>query len=200
MASAGNTLLRRGLVVGGVVVAAFALLGIYVKVVDAVERAHPAAAAPPDLCAAVGTSLFERLVPDGVPLADANYSSGSGAACDYVTADRAASGSEMYGSLHVRLLRHGQVNWDTGDERASHYLAQLCAASPMAGKFAPTDAFGDEACAVATADGGGTAYGSAVVRRGADLFEVGYYLHPGSASQAQGALGEAVTAALAGVS
>ncbi|MFE6858090.1 hypothetical protein [Nocardia sp. NPDC057668] len=198
MAVRESTFRRRLLWAVAVVVLVFAALGIYVKVVAAVERARPAAAAPPDLCAAVGTSLFEKLVPEAVPLADANYSSGPGAACDYVSA-RGGSGSEMYGSLHVRLLRHGQVNWDTGSERAAAYLADLCRATAMGGKFSATTAFGDEACAVSTVDGGGTAYASAVVRLGADLLSVNYYVHPGGAAQAQRAVEETVAAALEGV-
>lgn len=173
----------------------------YLKLQAWSERSHPPAAAPADLCAAIGPTLFEQLVPDGVRQTESIYSSGSDAACDYSTADNRPIGSDMYGFLHVRLLRYGQVGWDSGADRASAALAHSCKGTAVAGQFHGASGLGNEACTVYSEEGqGGTAHGSAVVRRGADLFWVDYYRHPGTAQQARQAVTEVALASLAGVS
>ncbi|WP_330251677.1 hypothetical protein OG874_36985 [Nocardia sp. NBC_00565] len=172
----------------------------YVKLLSWYEDSHPPAAAPPDLCAAIGSGLFERLVPDGVPESKAIYSSGPDAACEYYTAEDRPIGSDSYGFLGVRLLRYGQVGWDSGAERAADALVESCAGSSVAGQFHTTSGLGDAACAVDSDEGeGGTGKGSAVVRRGADLFWVNFYTHPGTAEQARQAVTETALAALQAV-
>ncbi|WP_157172331.1 hypothetical protein [Nocardia pneumoniae] len=162
------------------------------------ERSHPAAAAPADLCEAIGPAVFERSVPDGVPQRESNYSSGSDAACVYSTADSRPPTSGMYGFLRVRLLRYGQVGWDSGAERAAAALADSCAATAVAGQFQSASGLGNEACtAYSETDQDGTAHGSAVIRRGADLIWVDYYRHPGTADQARQAVTEVALASLA---
>ncbi|NKY25009.1 hypothetical protein [Nocardia gamkensis] len=193
---------RRGcllpLTVGILVVLGFAAsLAIQARV----ERAHPPAAAPADLCAAIGPALFEQLVPDGVPSPGGSYSSGPDAACSYRTADSRPSGSDAYGLLDVRVLRYGQVGWDSGAERAGAALATSCRGTAAAGQLHSDGALGDEACSAYSAEGErGTAYGSAVVRRGADLFWVDYYTHPGTAEQVRQGVTAVSLACLAGVS
>ncbi|WP_433196761.1 hypothetical protein ACQP1G_45160 [Nocardia sp. CA-107356] len=164
------------------------------------EESHPPAAAPPDLCAAIGPGLFERLVPDGVPEPKAIYSSGPDAACQYYTTKDRPIGPDTYGFLGVRLLRYGQVGWDSGADRAADALVSSCGNSALAGQFHTASGLGDAACAVYNDEGkDGTAMGSAVVRRGADLFWVDFYTHPGTARQAQQSVAEIAVAALAGV-
>lgn len=183
-----------------VVVLMFGGFALYMKLLSMYEDSHPAAAAPPDLCAVIGTGLFERLVPDGVPEPKATYSSGSDAACEYYTAKSRPIRSDTYGFLGVRLLRHGQVGLDSGADRAAEALASSCANTALAGSLHTTSSLGDAACAAYNDEGeDGTATGSAVVRRGADLLWVDYYTHPGTAGQAQQAVTETTLAALAGV-
>ncbi|MEV4237824.1 MULTISPECIES: hypothetical protein [unclassified Nocardia] len=182
------------------VVLMFGGFALYLKLGSMYEQSHPAAAAPPDLCAAIGTSLFERLVPDGMPEPSAIYSSGSDAACQYYTDKSRPIGSDTYGFLGVRLLRYGQVGWDSGVDRAADALVSSCANNALAGQFHSVSGLGDAACAVYNDEGkDGTAYGSAIVRRGADLLWVDYYTHPGTATQAQQVVTEIMLAALAGV-
>lgn len=182
------------------VVLVFAVLGLYVKLLSMYEDSHQAAAAPPDLCAAIGIGLFERLVPDGVPEPKGIYSSGSDAACQYHTAENRPITSDAYGFLGVRLLRHGQVGWDSGADRAADALASSCANTALAGQLHTASSLGDAACTAYNDEGkDGTATGSAIVRRGADLLWVDYYTHPGTARQAQQAVTETTLAALTGV-
>ncbi|WP_433657748.1 hypothetical protein ACQPW1_38890 [Nocardia sp. CA-128927] len=179
------------------IVAGFA---VYLKLQARSEESHPPAAAPPDLCAAIGPALFERLVPFGVPETASIYSSGSDAACAYSTADGRPIGSNTYGFLRVRLLRYGQIGWDSGADRAADALTSACKSSASAGQFHPSSGLGDSSCAVySDPDQGGTAHGSVVFRRGADLFSIDYYTHPGTAEQAERAVTEVARAALAGV-
>ncbi|KAA8888608.1 hypothetical protein F3087_16585 [Nocardia colli] len=179
------------------VVAGFA---VYLKLQSKSEQSHPAAAAPPDLCAAIGPAMFERLVPSGVPDTKASYSSGSDAACDYSTADGRPVGSDTYGYLHVRLLRYGQIGWKSGADLADDAQTSACAGSASAGPYHGASGLGDKACAVYSDEGpGGTAHGSMVMRRGADVFWVDYYTHPGAANRAERAVTEVAQAALAGV-
>ncbi|MEV2221574.1 hypothetical protein AB0E01_17040 [Nocardia vinacea] len=178
----------------------FAGLGLYIKILSMYEESHSAAAAPPDLCAAIGTGLFEHLVPEGVPDPKGTYSSGSDAACQYRTAADRSIDSDTYGFLGVRLLRHGQVGWDSGADRAADALTSSCANTALAGQLHTTSSLGDAACTAYNDEGkDGTATGSVVVRRGADLLWVDYYTHPGTARQAQQAVTETTLAALAGV-
>ncbi|MFG1792660.1 hypothetical protein [Nocardia sp. NPDC049149] len=175
-------------------------LVVYSTVHGKAEQSEPPAAAPPDLCLAIGPTTMARLVPDGVPETASNYSTGPDAACIYSTADGRPVGSTDYGYLRVRLLRYGRIGWDTGAERAAKALAESCESTATAGQFLRTRAFGDEACAAYSDVGdGGTAHGSAVVRRNADLFWVDYYTHPGTENDAQRAVTEVVSAALTGV-
>lgn len=179
------------------VVAGFA---VYLKLQSKSEQSHPAAAAPPDLCAAIGPALFERLVPFGARDAGASYSTGSDAACGYRTAKDTPIGSDTYGYLQVRLSRHGQIGWKSGSDHAADVHASACAGNATAGPFRGASGLGDKACAVYTDEGsGGTGLGSTVVRRGADVFWVDYYTHPGTANQAERAVTEVAQAALAGV-
>ncbi|MGK8555788.1 hypothetical protein [Nocardia gipuzkoensis] len=78
---------------------------VYLKLMAAYEDAHPPAAAPPDLCAAIGPALFERLVPFGAPQAESIYSSGSDASSDYTTADSKPVGSARRASAIHSSLR-----------------------------------------------------------------------------------------------
>ncbi|WP_433712572.1 hypothetical protein ACQP2U_41245 [Nocardia sp. CA-084685] len=170
------------------------------KLLSTYEESHPAAAAPPDLCAAIGTGLFEHLVPDGVPEPEGTYSSDSDAACQYRTAKDRPIDSDTYGFSRVRLLRHGQVGWDSGADRAADALASSCANTSLAGQLHTTSSLGDGACTAYNDEGkDGTATGSAVIRRGADLLWVDYYTHPGTAGQAQQAVTEVTLATLAAV-
>lgn len=170
------------------------------KLLDAIDAADPPAAVPPDLCVAIGPALFERLVPDGVPLTEAIHSSGSDAACDYHTPNDRQIGSDNYGSLHVRLLRYGRVGWHSGAYLASDALARSCDGTAVGGRFHGARGLGDEACVAYQNQGAGdTALGSAVIRRGADLFWVDYYTHPGTVDQAERAVTEMALAALAGI-
>lgn len=170
------------------------------NLLDAFDNAHPAAAAPPDLCAAIGPALFERLVPNGAPLTGATYSSGSDASCDYMTANNRSVGHDEYGDLHVRLLRYGRIAWNSGADRASDTVGKDCDGSSMAGRFHRLKALGDEACTAYSDEGqGGVAYGSAVIRRGADVLWIDFYTHPGTADQARQAVTEVASASLAGI-
>jgi hypothetical protein len=170
------------------------------KLLDAINDADPSAAAPPDLCAAIGPALFERLVPDGVPVTEAIYSSGSDAACEFRTANNSQVGSDTYGSLQVRLLRYGRSGWNSGPDVASDALTESCDNTAIGGRFHGARGLGDEACVAYQDEGkGGTALGSAVVRRGADLFWVDYYTHPGTVGQAEQAVTDVASASLAGV-
>ncbi|MFE3701563.1 hypothetical protein ACFXO7_27265, partial [Nocardia tengchongensis] len=169
-------------------------------VLDAIDAADPAAAAPPDLCAAIGPALFERLVAHGVPRTESNFSSGSDAACDYRTPDDRQFGSDTYGFLHVRLLRYGRVAWHSGADLASDALESACDGTAVAGRFRNARSLGDEACTASREeDNGATGFASAIVRRGADLLWVDYYAHPGTIDQAEHAVPEVVLAALAAV-
>ncbi|MEU0503697.1 hypothetical protein [Nocardia sp. NPDC005998] len=102
--------------------------------------------------------------------------------------------------MDVRLRRHDQVSRDSGADRAADALASSCANTALAGSLQTATSLRDAAC-TAYNDGrkDGTAYGSAVVRRGADLLWVEYYTHPGAAGQAQQAVTETTLAAPAGV-
>ncbi|MFE7746716.1 hypothetical protein [Nocardia sp. NPDC057455] len=165
------------------------------------ERAHPAAAAPADLCVAIGPALFEQLVPHGVPLPGGSYSSGPDAACSFRTGQSRPFGSDAYGLLDVRVLRHGQVGWDSGADRAAAALASSCRNTAAAGRFQSDRGLGDDACSAYSAEGeGGTAYGSAVIRRGADLFWIDYYTHPGTTDQVRQGVTAVSLACLGGVS
>ncbi|MEV0463615.1 hypothetical protein AB0I30_13805 [Nocardia tengchongensis] len=167
---------------------------------DAIDDADPPAAAPHDLCAAIGTALFERLVPGGIPLTETTYSSGSDAGCDYRTANGGQVGSNSYGSLHVRLLRYGRVGWYSGSDRASHALAESCDGTGASGRFHGVPGLGDESCSAFEDEGADrTGRGSAIVRRGSDLFWVDYYTHPGTGDQAERAVTEVALASLAGI-
>ncbi|MGV9663761.1 hypothetical protein [Nocardia niigatensis] len=140
-------------------------------------------------------------MPHSAPLTEAIYSSGSDAACDYHTPnDRRIGSDAAYGRLHVRLLRYGRVGWHSGSDRASDALARSCDGTPVAGRFHSARGLGDEACVTYQDDAANdTDFGSAIVRRGADLFWVDYSTHPGTAGQAERAVTEVVMASLAGI-
>ncbi|MFC9892086.1 hypothetical protein ACFVMC_00190 [Nocardia sp. NPDC127579] len=184
-----------------ITVVLFVVLSVFgEKIMDAVNESDPAADAPPDLCAAIGTTLFERLVPDGVADTETNYSTGRDARCAYRTADGSRSStSDTYGFLEVRLLRHGRFAWKSRSDVASEAFVSACGNTKIGGKLQGEHGLGDEACTAYTQDGA-TAIGSAVIRRGADLFWVDYYTHPGSGPQVRSAMTEVVSASLAGTS
>ncbi|MBF6353834.1 hypothetical protein IU449_04590 [Nocardia higoensis] len=183
------------LIVGAVVVSA-ALPALF----DVIEDADPAATVPPDLRAALGPDLFQRLVPRALPVPDTTYSSGSDAVCDFRSDDRTVPRADTYGFLHVRVLRYGRIGWHSGADRAAEAHAWSCDASAIGGLFRDTSNLGDEACLAVQDEGeGGTASGSAVVRRGADVFWVDYYTHPGTAAEAERAVTDTVSAALTAV-
>ncbi|GIG70449.1 hypothetical protein [Phytomonospora endophytica] len=183
------------LVVVVVVGAAFA---VYLLVQRDAERDHPPAAAP-DLCVVLG-DLPVRLVPHDEVEAEATYTSGPDASCVHSTADGRPAGSEDYGFLRARLLRYGQIGFTSGPDRAGETFVSECAAGFTAGPSSGLPGLGDEACAAYSDEGeGGTAHGSVVARRGADLFWVDYYVHPGAAEQAGEAVAETARTLLAGV-
>ncbi|WP_433562655.1 hypothetical protein ACQP1O_35110 [Nocardia sp. CA-151230] len=68
------------------------------KALQAIDDADPPAAAPPDLCAAIGPAHFEKSVPNGVPVSASTYSAGSDTACDYRTNNSPPS---RYGRVSV---------------------------------------------------------------------------------------------------
>jgi hypothetical protein len=183
-----------------VVVLIVAGFAVYLGLQARAEKSHPPAAVPPDMCTAIGTDVFERLVPHGVPETGSTYSSGSDASCAYATTSDRSAGPDTYGFLRVRLLRYGQIGWTSGPDRASAALRDSCDDAAVAGQLHGASGLGDQSCAAYRDEGaGGTALGSAVFRRGADLFWVDYYTHPGTADHAAQAVAEVATAALAGI-
>ncbi|MRH89257.1 hypothetical protein GFY24_17685 [Nocardia sp. SYP-A9097] len=109
-------------------------------------------------------------------------------------------GSNTYGFLHVRLLRYGRVGWSSGSDLASDALAESCENTAIGGRFQGAHGLGDEACVAYQDEGaGGTGFGSAILRRGADLVWVDYYTNPGTTDQARRAVTDVALAALAGV-
>lgn len=178
-----------------VIGAAFA---VYLLMQRDAERDHPAAAAP-DLCVVLG-DLPARVVPHGEQEKEATYMSGSDASCVYSTADGRPAGSEDYGFLRTRLLRYGQIGSASGPDRAAETFERECAAGFTAGPSGAVSGLGDAACAAYSDEGeGGTADGSMVVRRGADLFWVDYYVHPELAAKAEEVIGETARTLLDGV-
>lgn len=171
----------------------------YVVLGERYTRTHPPAAAPADLCSVIGASLIESLVPGGAPVPEATPSSGAGASCHYLTRN-SPPGTDSYGLLHVRLLRHGGVFWRQGTTRASDALGAACDVSGFAGKLYDTEGYGDEAC-TADHDGGsdGTSESSVILRRGADLIWVDYALHPAGAGQTRQGVVEVVGATLGAI-
>lgn len=162
-------------------------LAAYLLMQREAERDHPAAAAP-DLCVILG-DLPARVVPHGEVEKETTYTSGSDASCVYTTADTHPD----YGFLRTRLLRYGQIGSATGAERAETAYEGECAAGFTAGPSSPVSGLGDAACSGYSDEGdGGTAHGSVVVRRGADLFWVDYYVHPALADEAETVVGETI--------
>ncbi|QLY29342.1 hypothetical protein H0264_29310 [Nocardia huaxiensis] len=175
------------------VVAASAMLP---KLLDWYDDRHPAAPAPADLCITVGVGLFERFVPAAQRDTSATYSSGSDARCAY--RENSTAGTDEYGLLQVRLLRYGQIGWNSGADLAADAIDFGCESASIAGQFRDSTGLGDEACTAYTDEGeGGVAYGAAVIRRGADLIQIDYYRHPGSSGQALAAVNEVARALLA---
>lgn len=171
---------------------------VYLLVQREAERDHPAAAAP-DLCAVLG-GLPGRLVPHAEVEAETTYVSGPDASCVYSTADTRPAGSEDYGYLRARLLRYGQIGFASGADRAAEAFTGECAAGFTAGPGHDLPGMGDAGCAAYDDEGdGGTAHGSVVVRRGADLFWVDFHVHPGTARQAEEAVAETARTLLSGV-
>ncbi|MVU78963.1 hypothetical protein GPX89_17130 [Nocardia sp. ET3-3] len=168
------------------------------KLLDTIDAADPPAAAPADLCAALGQALFERLVPYGVPQTQTIYSTGPDAACDHRTPNNRQADPDAYGSLHVRLLRYSRVGWHSPSGRASHAFAESCDNSAIGGSFQHTSGIADEAC-VAYQEESDSGSGSAIVRRGADLFWVDNQTHLGTVDSARRAVADVVSAFLAAV-
>ncbi|MET7770001.1 hypothetical protein [Nocardia sp. NPDC005366] len=89
-------------------------------------------------------AVFERWVPAGVSVPEANYSSGPDAACDYRT-DRHPD-TAVFGSLHVRLLAYGRFAWRSGTDRASRALTAACARTTASGPLREARDLGQQAC------------------------------------------------------
>lgn len=171
---------------------------VYLLMQQKSERDDPPAAAP-DLCVVLG-DLPVRVVPDGEVEKETTYTSGADASCVYSTADGRPAGSEDYGFLRTRLLRYGQIGSASGPDRAAATFESECAAGFTAGPSSSVSGLGDEACAGYSDEGdGGTAHGSVVVRRGADVFWVDYYVHPELAAKAEEVVGETIRVLLGGV-
>lgn len=171
----------------------------FVMLGDRYTRSHPPAAAPADLCSAIGIPVFERLVPAAARVTEATYSSGGDAACYYITRD-SPPGNDGYGLLHVRLLRYGGFFWRSGTARASNALDHVCDGPAVAGQLHDATGLGDEACAADSDEGpGGTGASSVILRRGADVIWIDYSRHPATTAQTQQAVVDVAMAALAGV-
>lgn len=148
----------------------------YQRLTDASDRDHPAADAPADLCASVGDDLAATLVPDATRTAGATYSSGPDAACQWDTAQPRTGG---YGSLWVRILRHGQVSGVDGTSRADGVFGDGCEAIVSNYQATGLAGLGDESCVATEDSADGTAHADLVTRRGADIVWVRYYVNPG---------------------
>lgn len=147
------------------------------ELMKASDAAHPPADAPADLCAVVGDDLAEKLVPNAVRTAEAVYSRGADAACQWNTRQPVTGD---YGSLSVRILRYGQVSWEDGPWVADDEFGEDCEALVSGYESAELGGLGDEACVATDTDStGGTAFADLVVHRGADLVWVRHHVNPG---------------------
>lgn len=169
----------------------------YTRLMDASDEAHPPADAPADLCAVVGDDLAATLVPHAVRTTEAVYSNGPDAACQWDTDESRTGG---YGSLSVRILRYGQIGGDDGPSRADGAFGDDCDAFISNYEGIGLSGLGDEACTASEMDStGGTAFADLVVRKGADLVWVRYYVNPGEGIDVDQRVVDVAAKLLAGV-
>ncbi|GLZ77970.1 hypothetical protein Afil01_27770 [Actinorhabdospora filicis] len=171
--------------------------GVYLLMTDASDESHPPADAPSDLCAIVGDDLAASLVPRASRSTGSVYSQGPDAACQW---DSAEPGSGDYGSLWVRILRYGQVSGEDGSSYADGVFGDDCDAIVSNYQATTTGGLGDEACvATETSGTGGTAFADLVVRHGADIVWVRYYVNPGAGVDVRQRVVDVAARVLAGV-
>jgi hypothetical protein len=170
---------------------------------DQSDRDHPAAAPPADLCAVLDPATVERMVPWPARTDEETYSSRTAAngdaGCGFRTVG-APPAQDRYGSLTVRVLRHGQVAGLSGTRRAEKAYDELCASleNGVPGQPGAIDGkLGDQACLMLdSGSSGGTVFGYLRVRRAADLLYVDYYIHPGAQRQVETAVADISRAVL----
>lgn len=164
-------------------------------------RTYPAAPPPADLCALLEPATVERLVPRPARSSEQTFSShisaDSDAGCGFRT-DGPPPAVDRYGSLTVRVYRHGQVSGLSSTRRAEKSYDEQCASvNGLAGQAGAIEGkLGDEACLVLVPDSDGTVFGYLRVRRAADLLYVDYYIHPGTPREVETAVADISRAVL----
>jgi hypothetical protein len=173
------------LAAGCVVIVAITAFGYLQLVGEEPADPQPAPTAPDDLCAVVGEDLVAQLLPGELRLGETgNYSEGPDASCAYDS----ATDDGGYGHVNMRLLRYGESDGVDGVTRADETFGDGCDAAISNIESTAQPGLGEEACIAAAEDSSGTAHGDVVVRRGADLIWVNYWVNPGSASDAEEAV------------
>jgi hypothetical protein len=142
-------------------------------------------------------ATVERMVPSPARTSEETYSSHTAANGDAGCGFRTVAtppAKDRYGSLTVRVLRHGQVAGLSGSARAETAYKEQCASleSGIPGPPGAIDGnIGDEVCLMLDIDNpGGTVFGYLRARHAADLLYVDYYLHPGTQSQVETAMAD----------